>query len=1090
MFRKIFWLFLFSLLWISAISAEVVKLMDYPDVYGNQVVFTYAGDLWIADVTTGKGFRLTSYPGMETNAHFSPDGKWIAFTASYDGNPDVYLIPATGGEPRRLTYHGSRDNVIGWTPDGKYILFESSREMGYYGPFVYRVSPQGGFPQKVAIDRAAWAYYDASGTRVAFNRRPGEFRNWKRYHGGQAPDVWIADLTNHTFKNITADYDGVDMRPLWVGDEIYFVSDRETGINNLWAYNVKTGQFTQKTFHDRFAVYAPETDGKSIVYRLGGELYLFDIASGKTRKLVIDLPAEHWQSRPEFVNPTEQLGDFDVQPAGKWAVVEARGDLFKIKTKRGKWENLTGTQGIRERYPAVSPDGKYVAYFSDESGDYQLYYRELKSGAKPVQLTKNLKTFPYHLVWSPDGTKLLFGDKDYILRMVDVKTGKVTQIDQGHYQKDYEFFWEISEYDWSPDSKWVVYSKVEPNLNSAIYLYSLESGKITRLTDGEMDDYAPVFDRGGDYLYFISNRNFDPEMDPAEDNYVIGQPSRVCVVQLRAGEKPPLQKEEEENENENENNGKKPPFRIDLKGIQSRIYTLPIPAGYFKRLQAGKNKVFVMGKERYGFPGIEEFFNPAGVQDYFIKGFDMEEQKTVTLLDGVGNFRVSADGSHLIYRSGQTVGILACDELQKHQVGDGKLNFSRVEMLLDRHAEWRQIFNEIWRWYRDFFYDPNMHGVDWEKIRQEYLPLVDYVQTRDDLTGLVREMVGEICASHMYIFGGDRNQKFKTRHVSTGLLGADILPDAKTGLYRIVKIYRGKSWVKSLRSPLASPEVKVKEGDYLLAIDGHPLSAKENYLKYLVNKAGKEVKITVASTPEAKDRHTFTVKPIRSERGLRAWEWVKTRREMVEKEGKGLIGYMHLDDMDSQGLGQFEQGWKAYKYKKGLIIDVRYNGGGFTNYFIIDKLERQLVFGVKTRRFAPMRFPMAVTTAKMAALINEYTGSDGELFTDHFKARKLGTVIGTRTWGGLIGIINVLLTVDGGMAVQPNVGFYDFSGHWIVENHGADPDLNIDIRPEQGLRGEDPQLQKAIELLLQQIDVKQQVPPAPPAFPVKRPGKN
>ena len=1077
------------LLSMSSIFAGETKLLHYPDIYGKDVVFSYAGDLWIANVDNGLAMRLTSHPGRENFPHFSPDGKWIAFTGEYDGNRDIYIIPRQGGEPQRLTYHGARDQAVGWTPDGKQVLFTSSRETGYYGPYLYTVNPEGGYPERVPVDRAAWGSYNADASQMAFNRRRGEFRNWKRYHGGEAQDVWIANLKTGDFQNITADYSGVDQRPLWIGDEIYFVSDRQTDILNLWAYNLKTKTFTVKTKFTDFGLYAPETDGKSVVFEHGGSLYLYTVSDGKYRELHITVPSENWATRPQYVNPAKHLGDFSLSPDGKWAVIDARGELFKISKKSGKWENLTHSQGVRECYPAISPDGKSIAYFSDKTGNYQLYVQEISPTAKPQQLTAKIKTTPYHPVWSPDSKKLIFSDKDYILRLVDVTGKKVNQIDRGKYQKDYEFFWEISEYDWSPDSKWIVYSKVQQNLNSALYLYSLKEGKSYQITHGELDDFAPVFDKGGDYIYFLSNRHFQPELDPSEDNYIVSKMTNLCAIQLRSGEKSPFEKEEEDDPVESKENESKAPFRIDLKNIADRVYIIPVTPGNFKMVLAGKNKAFVMGKERYGFPGIDEFFHPGSVQDYFIKAYDMEKQKETQLLDKVGKFQVNADGSGLIYRSGKTVGILKTNSLQKHNVGDGKLKLGKLEMRLDRHAEWRQIFMDIWRWYRDFFYDPNMHGVDWKKVRDQYLPLVKFVQTRNELNALVSEMVGEICASHMYIFGGESNSFFKNRSVSTGVLGADIVADRKTGLYRIARIFRGKSWDKSLRSPLAAPDIRVSEGDYLLEIDGHRLSTKENYLKYLINKAGKEVKIVLAGSPDGKDRREITIKPLRSDRNLRRWEWVKTRAELVKKYGGGDIGYMHLDDMDEEGLAQFEEGWKANKYKKGLIIDVRYNGGGFTNYFVIDKLERKLIFGVKTRDFSPMRFPLAVSNAKMATLINEFTGSDGELFTEHFKARKMGKVIGTRTWGGLIGIINVIETVDGGIAVQPNVGFYNFSGKWIVENHGAeaDPGLAIDILPQQGLKGEDPQLMKAIELLKEEIGQNPPQFPAPPPFPPRKP---
>jgi tricorn protease len=1084
MFRKLtIFLSVIFLLFLS-LHAKETKLLHYPDVYQNRVVFNYAGDLWTANLDNGTAIHLTTHPGDENYPHFSPDGKWIAFVGEYDGDTDVYLISSQGGSPQRLTYDGVRKQVVGWHPDGR-VMVSSYFESGYYGPYLYAVSTSGGYPERIPIDRAAWASFSADGKIVAFNRRPGEFRNRKRYHGGQAPNVWIADLTKKEFKNITSDYTGINLRPLWIGGEIYFVSDRETNYNNLWAYDTQTGTFSRKTSFTDFAVYAPGTDGKSIVFEHGGSLYLYDVASGDYHELSIDLPAEDWETRPSYVNPAEHLGTFSVSSDGKWAVVDARGDIYKIYKSSGKWENLTETQGVRERNPIISPDDKYVAYFSDETGEFQLYMREAAKGKNPVQLTKELKTYPYHAVWSPDGQMLLFGDNDYVLRYVDVESKKMVKIDESNQQKDYEFYWEISEYDWSPDSKWVAYSKVEPNLNSALYLYSISEKKTYAVTDGGFDNFAPAFDRGGDYLYFLSNRHFEPALDPSEDNFIIKKMTEVCVIQLKSGMKPPFSKDEDEEASGEETASE---FKIDLKGLNNRIYTVPIDPGSYKSIRAGKKKVFAIGKESYGFPGIEEFFFPGSVQDYFIKAYDMDSQEQVKVLENVGAFDINEDGSQLIYRGGRIVGILSTASLREQHVGEGKLDLEKLEMLLDVKKEWHQIFNEIWRWYRDFFYDPGMHGINWQKIHDQYAPLVDFVQTRNELNNLASEMVGELCASHMYIFRGDQNSKFKRERVNTGYLGADIVPDSKSGLYRIQKIFPGKSWDKGFRGPLASPEVNVRPGDYLLEIDGHKITTKESYLKYLVNKVGKKVDITVVGHPEGKDRRTFTVEPISSERRLRQWDWVSSRRDMVRKSGGEDFGYMHLDDMDELGLAQFEKNWKALKYKKGLIIDVRFNGGGFTNYFVIEKLERELLLAVKTRNFVPMRFPMVSSNAAMVSIINEFTGSDGELYTEHFKDHHLGKVVGNRTWGGLIGIINSITTVDGGIAVQPNVGFYNFQGDWIVENWGAeaDPGLDIDITPQDGLNDKDPQLEKAIEVVKQGLNEVRSLPPAPP-FPDKSP---
>ncbi|MDZ7373679.1 MAG: S41 family peptidase, partial [candidate division KSB1 bacterium] len=985
-----------------------------------------------------------------------------------------------GGEPRRLTFHGGRDIAQGWTPDGRYVVFVSWRDVGYGGPLAYKVSPDGGYPEALPLGPACYLSFSPDGQRIAFNRQWGEFRNWKRYKGGQAQDIWLFDGSSNLFRRLT-DYEGIDRHPMWVGNRIYFISDRETGVNNLFSLDPATGQVVRHTQHRDFPVYAPETDGKRIVYECGGALWIYDPSTGREHRLSIEVPSERWMSRPREVKPAKHLGDYDVSPDGKWLALEARGDIYVVaKDDNGEWRNLTQTQGARERYPAWSPDGKWVAFFSDRTGDYQLY-RVPAQGGEWDPLTKNLRGQPYHLVWSPDGRYLAFGDKDYNLFLVEVESKKLVKVDRCRQQKDYEFYWEISDYSWSPDGRWLAYSKVDANLNSSVFLYDVRTGDIRRLTDDRFDDFSPAFDANGRYLYFLSQRHFNPTMDPSEDNYIISPMTRVYLVALRSGEEPPFDADEGSRTRAVPADS----FRIDWEGIAGRIFQVPIPAANYVVLQAGKNKLFVRGKDEFGFPGIEEFFNPAGVQDYWLKGFDLASKKTTKVLDGIGSFRLNLKGDYLAYRSGTKLGVLSCERLAEAKVGDGAVDLDRLSMRLDLQAEWRQIFEEAWRWYRDFFYDPGMHGVDWEAIRHRYAQFLPYIETRRDLTALLSEMVGEVVASHCYVFGGEDNVPFEARPEGTGLLGADLRPDPASGYYRFVRILRGSSWEPEYRAPLAPPNVDVRPGDYLLSIDGVEVRTDEDYLKHLVGKANREVEITVNSVPRRQGARIYRVKTVSSETALRRLDWVERNRRYVEERTKGEVGYLHLPDMDRAGLAAFEREFKANKYKKGLIIDVRYNGGGFTNYFVIDKLERQLVFGVKSRDFHPMRFPMVSFAGPTVALINENTGSDGELFTEHYRARNLGKVIGKRTWGGLIGIINVIPLVDGGILTQPNVGFYDFQGHWIVENHGAEPDIEVDIEPADWLQGRDPQLEKAVETILAALKEKAAELPEAPPFPRK-----
>jgi len=954
--------------------------------------------------------------------------------------------------------------------------------------------------------------------------------NWKGYRGGMQQDIWIADVGGKKFERVTH-WAGYDNFPMWHGGQIFFDSDREDGRMNIYAYDVELGKKTRCTFHKNWAAEFPEIGDDRIVYVCQGYLWIYDILTNKSERLSIDIPSDRWRMRDLFVSPAGYLQEIGLGADGDYAVVQSRGDIYLVGTEKEKAENLTRTPGSRELHPALSPSGDRVAFFSDRTGEYELYTAPTKAGAEWTQVTSGSKTYYYHCIWSPDGKRILFGDKDYKLFVADVPGkgksgagkndkkeknsvrkgagkkasekkdtgrgvdgGSVKMIDRCYYLKDNEIFWEVSDYRWSPDSKWVVYSKVNENLNNSIYVYNVESGKSYRLTDDRYDDYSPCFDSEGNYIYFLSRRNFTPELDPFMDNNLNRDMSVVMVIQLKADQRPPFYDVEEDKDAETAEKGEpadkekkdeegSKSVEIDFDGISERIFEVPIPSGTYKALAAYKGHITYLSRKNFGFPGLEEFFNPNSVSYYDLKSFDADKEETKTILKGIGFYSLSGDGKKAAYMSAGMAGVVKTNG--SSSAGDGLLNWAGLKQRVDVFEEYPQIYRDVWRQIRDFFYDPSIHGKDWDAIYHKYEQLIPYVATRADMNYIIGQMIGELTASHEYIVGRGGPPRTYFSRVNVGLLGADLEPDYKAKRYRFTHIVKSSSWNKDYRSPLRAPHIKLAEGDYLLAIDGREITTDENYFKYLENKADAEIEITVASSPRMEKGRTYRIKTLYSERGLRYYEWVEGNYEKVRKETNGRVGYIHLADMDQEGIEQFEQGFRAERYRDGLIIDVRNNGGGFVSWFIIDKLERKLKYMTVTREFKPMRYPHAVHAGPIVVLCDAGTGSDGEVFTQHFKDLHLGTIIGTPTWGGLIGIINMIPLTDGGMVTQSNVGFANLEGRWIVENRGAQPDIYVENDPADVLEGKDDQLDRAIEVITEEL--KKSPPPklVPPPFPKK-----
>ncbi len=772
------------------------------------------------------------------------------------------------------------------------------------------------------------------------------------------------------------------------------------------------------------------------------------------------------------------IQSFAVSNDGRATVFEARGDVLLVPADdKAQTKNLTGTTASRERYPQLSPDGSRVAFFSDKTGSYQLYVTDAAGKGPWEALTTALDRTVYHLEWSPDGTKILFGNKDFALFYVDVATKKLTRFASSDQMKNDEFFWEVSDYSWSPDSQWITYSFVQFNRNNQVFLYSLEQNRSFPVTTDFYDSLNPSFDASGDYLYFLSYRNFDTRIDIFEDDHVVEHPVQVMALQLKTGQRPPYDRGKERKEAE--------PFRIDLAGIQSRVFPLPIPPGLYFHLKAGKGLVTYDSVPTYGEAETEELFKPGGDEKWTLHVFDMASQKDVASEAPIVDWRLSANREQMIVRrSGPTFLVTTPEKFAQNPKSFGaRASLDQMSVRVRPVEEWTQIFNDTWRWYNEFFYDANMHGHDWKKWGDTLRAMVPDLSSRGDLNWLLSQMVGELNVSHTYIGGGDMGpQRVPPSQVYTGLLGADLEADPNGG-FRLAKIFGPTAYNADLVAPLVRPDVTVKEGDYLVAIDGHALKAGENPYQFLQVTRGQRVSIAVNSKPTPDGARTYEIEPIRSEAALRYNRWLAGNIDAVLQASNGEIGYMHIQAMSTNNIGQFDKFWRAFRYKKGLIIDVRGNGGGWTEYFIIDKLERKMTAYNVLRGMVPFRYPGSTTTGQIAVLSNEYNGSDGEAFLEDFKARKLGTVIGVPSWGGLVGILNRQLTVDNGTVEQSNNAFYNDQGKWLIEGHGGDPDVVVDNDPASA--GRDVQLERAIAEVQKQIKAKPFTFPPVPKYPIR-----
>lgn len=1055
----------------AAPSDDAARLLRFPTTNGTDVVFSYAGDLYRAPLSGGQAVRLTSHIGYEMFPKFSPDGQTIAFTAQYDGNTEVYSIPAKGGEPVRLTYTstngrddlgdrmGPNNIVMGWSPDGASIIYRNRIGDGFEGK-LWTVPSDGGMSEAVPLPEGGFCCYSPDGQKLAYNRTMREFRTWKYYRGGQADDIWIWDGVS--VQNITSN-DAQDIMPMWIGDEIFFISDRDHWMN-VFVYNTKTGRTEKVTDFKEYDVKFPSTNGSMIVFENGGWLYSLDPRTRKYSRLDITLTSDGTYARPEKRDVSRSISAISISSKGDRVAVTARGEVFNVPAQDGVTRNLTHTPGANERGASFSPDGNYIAFISDRTGETEVYLQDAESGGLK-QLTKDSDTYIRSLIWSPDSKKLLYTDRKNRLVGIDIPAGapKVLMTCPEAEFRGVTF---------SPDSKWIAYTRPAPNEFDIIYVYNLETGEEIAVTERWYSSSSPIFSEDGKYLIFMSSRELHATYSQIEWNYAYSGMTGVYMCLLAKDTPSPflpndgVAKAEEAKpapaaktpaksgkaaKAEEPAAPKGPVVKVDEDGIFDRILKVPVQGASRPVYSDGKSILFS------GRGGTTKF--------------DLGTQESTTIAEGSvsivgGKALVSAKGSYYVV------------DAPKGKVNTGKaIDFSDMVADIDYAQEWAQIFDEAWRAFRDGFYLENMHGIDWDAMKAKYEVLLPYVKHRLDLNYVIGEMIGELTSGHAYVSPGEYIQP---ERIDMGLLGAELSRDAG-GFFKVGHILKGAPYSESLRSPLTEPGIAVSEGDYITAIDGTPTSSVANVYELLVGKAGVLTELTVSSDPSGKDARKVVVKPISDEYPLYHYEWVQHNIEYVDKVSGGRIGYIYIPDMSEAGLNEFARYYYPQLDKEALILDDRANGGGNVSPMIIERLLREPYRLTMSRTSTQIgTIPEGTFVGPKVCLINKYSASDGDLFPWSFKATGLGELIGTRTWGGIIGISGSLPYMDGTDIRVPFFTNYDAkTGEWIIENHGVDPDIHVDNDPILEQQGIDQQLDKAVEVLLEKLKDRKPLPPVP-----------
>lgn len=1079
-------LFILFMLMAGALFAQKeARMLRFPTVYGNQIVFTYAGDLYSVQKKGGLARKLTNDIGYEMFAKFSPDGKQIAFTAQYDGNTEVFVMPAEGGTPKRLTYTatlgrddvadrmGPNNIVMAWTPDGKYIVYRSRKQtFNSFRGQLFKVSVEGGLSEEIPLNDGGFCSYSPDGKKLAFNYVFREFRTWKYYKGGMADDIRIFDFETKKVERICQN-PNQDIFPMWAGDEIFYLSDRDR-IMNMFCYNTKTKETSKVTNFDKYDVKFPSIGGNQIAFENGGYVYVFDTKTKKAEKVDIIIADDNITGRTELKNASQNINSADISPDGKRVIFTARGDIFSVPAEKGITYNYSKTSGVHERDVAWSPDGKYIAFISDKSGEFEIYTQKSDGSEPPTQITDNADTYKFSLQWSPDSKKILWNDRKLRLRYVDVATKQVTLVTQTDNPI-------IRQFTWSPDGQWIAYCPISYGNMSKIYIYNVNTKEINQVTENWFSANSPAFSDDGKYLLYSSARSFDPIYNNIEWNVAYQDMEKIYMVTLQKSTPSPFALEndiftvqEPKADDSKKKKGKKgkndeekpstPVVKINFDGIFERVIELPIASSNYGNIYCFNDKVYYNYFER-------------STRKNGMKMFDLKKKEEIDILDNA-RFGVTANRKKFLISQGGSWAVV--DAPQGKLTIKDKMDLSNMKVQVDIKKEWMQIFDESWRQMRDFFYVENMHGLDWDMIKDKYRVLVPFVNHRNDLTYIIGEMIGELSAGHAYVGGGDRPHPEK---VKLGLLGAKLSKDA-SGYYKIDEILSGVSWDKSRRSPLKEVGVDVNKGDFILAVNGTPTNSISNIYELLIDMADKEVELTINSSSSTSGSKKVLVKTIDDESELYYQKWIQSNIEKVDEATKGQVGYIHIRDMGPTGLKDFMSNFYGQLDKKALIIDDRGNGGGNVSPMLIERLRRKVTRSRMSRNSTkPGQVPMQMMLGPKVLLMNQYSASDGDLFPYSFKKHKLGKTIGVRTWGGVVGISGSLPFIDGGTLMRPEHASYSSEkSEWIIEGYGVEPEIEIENDPHKEYTGEDAQLNKAIEVILQELENYQPLPdiPEPP----------
>ncbi len=1062
---------------LNLVAQEDARLLRFPSVHGQKVVFTYAGDLYQVPLSGGTARKLTSdVNGYEMFAHFSPDGKIIAFTGQYDGNTEVFTIPSKGGIPQRLTHTatlnrddisdrmGPNNIVMAWRNNNEIVYRSRKQSFNSFKGQLFQVNKEGGLSDELPLPSGGWSSFSDDGNKMAYNKVFREFRTWKYYKGGMADNVWVYDFSTKETINITNN-DNQNIFPMWHGNKIYFLSDRDRTMN-LFVYDLDNKTTTKITNYTNFDIKFPSLGNESIIFENGGYIYNYNFADESITKINVNINNDFTTGRDELKDASKFINSWAVSPDGKRVVFGARGDVFTIPAKDGITRNLTGSSGVHDRNVEWSPKGEYISFISDRTGEDEIYIQNQNGTESAIQLTFNSDTYKYNPIWSPDGTYLLWGDKMGRLSYINIDTKKIIQVDESDS-------WEVRDYNWSPDSRWIAYTLPQTFGVNQIYIYDTESGESKPVTDTWYNSGQPAFDSNGKYLFFTSARDFNPIYSNTEWNHAYRDMNRIYFVTLEKSTPSPFEPENDEvtvekedkseSKKEDKDNGetKADEFsvNIDFDGIVNRIVKLPVKAGNYWQITAIDNSIY-----------YNHFVTGGGGAKLMLYNLKSEKE---TELGQVGSYIVSANHKKMFVNIKGKYSVI---DLPKGKVKPTEfLDLKNMKVMVNLKEEWAQIYNESWRQMRDFFYAPNMHGVDWPSIKEKYSVLLPYVNNRNDLNYIIGEMIGELSVGHSYVLGGD---KPKPKRIKTGLLGAKISKD-KSGYFVIDEILSGENWTRGSRSPLTEVGVDVNEGDYIIAINGNSVKDVKDIYSLLIGTAEQQVILTVNSKGDSDGAHDVIVIPTADESGLYYYNWVMDNTEKVNKATDGQVGYIHIPDMGPGGLNEFVKHYYPQLNKKALIIDDRGNGGGNVSPMIIERLNRELTLYGMSRNNGVNTKPRGMMLGPKVLLLDNYSASDGDLFPYQFKKLKIGTLIGTRSWGGVVGIRGSLPFIDGGDLRRPEFAPFDENGNWVIEGYGVDPDIVIENDPAKEYAGEDAQLNKAIEVILEQLKDYKPLPNIP-----------